>query len=324
MRTRTRRATLRSALRPSSRSRTSSTSVSPPSELAASRRETGELILAFRCDLYSFAALSSESELLPHVQKLLSTMIAEDGSADASRPQFPYTPLTSLYTEGMDVDQIWEQLEMRAEKVVEVLEEVGVLDDLERDDSSLTNEEKLERGMIDSDEEEEDDEDGSEGSEELSFEGMDDLEDSGDSEDEDEEVDGLSGEEDEGDSAEEDDELMDDEGMEDDEDEDEDDDTERRVRDLDASGSSSAGRRSVPPHRHGSPSRNPVRDADQTLYPAHHRTLGHIRPWTTRSSRCMPSTGRRRSSRRSRSRTGSSASTMTTMRRRRRTMMRRT
>ena len=190
------------------------------------------------------------------MHKLLLSLLPEEPSPEAleaaARLEFPPTPLTALYTDGMDVDQIWEQLEMRAAKVVDVLEEVGVLDDLDRDEGSLTNEEKLERGMIDSDDEEEDGE-GSEGSEELSFEGMDDLEDSGDSEEEDGEEleDGLSADEDdeeEGDS-EDDDEMMDDDDEEEDEDDedDEDDDTERRIRDLDASGQSSASRRSVHP-----------------------------------------------------------------------------
>ncbi|KAL7413419.1 U3 small nucleolar ribonucleoprotein complex, subunit Mpp10 [Mrakia frigida] len=198
-------------------------------------------------------ALSTESTLLPHIRTLLLSLLPADLSslpAEAlDRLNFPPTPLTSLYTDGMDVDQIWEQLEMRAGKMVEVLDEVGVLDELDREEGSISNEEREQRGMGPKEDSESD---GEEGSEELSFEGMDELEDSGESESEEEEEEEEEGvsfadeEDDDEDDDDDDEEMMDDEEEEEEEEEDEDDDTERRVTDLDQPGSSSASKRSHP------------------------------------------------------------------------------
>lgn len=182
-------------------------------------------------------ALASETTHLEPLQKFLSSL---NESSEPVEP-FPPTPLDALYTEGMDADQIWEQLELRNVKLVELLEDVGAIHSArvgDEDEGSLTLEEKIERGIVS-------DPEGEEDSEELGFEGIDDMEDSGDSE---------SGSEEEGENGEEDEEMFDEEeeeeGMFDQEDEedeeeeeDEDDDTHKRIQDLDEPGYARASRK---------------------------------------------------------------------------------
>lgn len=70
----------------------------------------------------------------------------------------PYTPLSELTTDGLDVEQIWAQLELRAEGVVKVVKEVGPGEPpVDLDDSDV--------GLED---DEDDDEDGSD--EEMTIE----------------------------------------------------------------------------------------------------------------------------------------------------------
>ncbi|CDZ97200.1 U3 small nucleolar ribonucleoprotein (snoRNP) subunit-Mpp10p [Phaffia rhodozyma] len=187
-------------------------------------------------------ALKSELTHLEPIHKFLASL----NESSAPVEPVPPTPLDGLYTEGMDPDQIWEQLELRNVKLVELLEDVGAVQSGREpgesdDEGSLSLEEKIERGIID-----EDDED-----DELGFDEIDDMEDSGDSEegsdDDEEDEDSEEVEEDGEEQGEED--MFDEEdmeGLEDDdeeEEEDEDDDTHKRIQDLDEPGYARASRK---------------------------------------------------------------------------------
>lgn len=230
-------------------------------------------------------------------------------------------------------EQVWEQLELRAAKLVDVLGQFGILADLDEADEDagggLSREEKLARGIaLDSDEEDEELSD-------SAFDGIDDMSDSeasGSEEvDEDDDESPLSDPDVFDDSAfpsadeEEDDFAGLDYGDEEqvsEEDEDEEDDTHRRITDLDAPGSKRDARRCVPTcaaalHRAGrlpacSPQQlnpfalTPLRAAAR-LIPTRPRHsfrplpipfVGRTRRSMTPSSQSTPSTARPRSSRR--------------------------
>ena len=88
---------------------------------------------------YLYAALNSESQAQPHISALLASfsprkapVTRSQTSANAKRKRSPSppvlknaferTPLTCLYVEGLDKDQIWAQLELRAQNVCKMLE----------------------------------------------------------------------------------------------------------------------------------------------------------------------------------------------------------
>jgi hypothetical protein len=211
-------------------------------------------------------ALDSEPTSLPPLESFLRELVAQNpsSSADDPLPSLPPTPLDALYTADLGPEQVWEQLELRATKLVDVLGQFGILADLdEADDDAgggLSREEKIARGIaLDSDEEDEDDEELSDGA----FDGIDDMSDSeasgsdDDDNDDDDDESPLSDPDAFDDSAfpsadeEEDDFAGLDYGDEQasgaddvsDEEDDEEDDTHRRITDLDAPGSKRDARR---------------------------------------------------------------------------------
>jgi U3 small nucleolar RNA-associated protein MPP10 len=83
-------------------------------------------------------AITSEKTSLPHVIELLSSLTPDTAprtrsqsrgkrkrspSPPPKRPVLQETPLSSLFVDGMTDDQIWEQLDLRAKKLCETLEE---------------------------------------------------------------------------------------------------------------------------------------------------------------------------------------------------------
>jgi U3 small nucleolar RNA-associated protein MPP10 len=89
---------------------------------------------------YLHAALNSESEAQPYISALLASfsprrapVTRSQSSANGKRKRSPSpptvpknafgrTPLTCLYVQGLDKDQIWAQLELRAQSVCKMLE----------------------------------------------------------------------------------------------------------------------------------------------------------------------------------------------------------
>lgn len=84
------------------------------------------------------AAVQSESQSFSHVQALISsihpsnapkTRSQSSGSQKRKRSptpppnlNFQFTPLTSLFVDGMDEEQVWSQLDLRAKHLCQVLE----------------------------------------------------------------------------------------------------------------------------------------------------------------------------------------------------------
>lgn len=167
-------------------------------------------------------AIQSESDAKPHVDKLLASL----GPAEAPKtraqarkrkrtpspaplPVFQTTPLAALYTDGMDEDQIWSQLDLRSKQLCDMLDHVldGELPNDEDDEAEgaegmdLDDEDELDEidaedvvfdeEEDDDDDEEEDDEDEAESSSMGSLaERVQELRDESDGEDE--ETDALS------------------------------------------------------------------------------------------------------------------------------------
>lgn len=205
------------------------------------------------------AALDSEPSSLPPLESFLRELVLQNpsSSSDDALPALPPTPLDSLYTADLAPEQVWEQLELRASKLVDVLGQFGILADLDEADEDagggLSREEKIARGIaLDSDEEEDDDE---EDLSDSAFDGIDDMSDSeasGSEVDDDDDESPLSDPDAFDDSAfpseEEDDfaglDYGDDQAEEEEaSEEDEEDDTHRRITDLDAPGSKRDARR---------------------------------------------------------------------------------
>ena len=87
-----------------------------------------------------YAALNSESQAQPYISALLASfsprrapVTRSQSSANGKRKRSPSppaapkdafgrTPLTCLYVQGLDKDQIWAQLELRAQSVCKMLE----------------------------------------------------------------------------------------------------------------------------------------------------------------------------------------------------------
>jgi len=105
-------------------------------------------------------------------------------SPPAPKVAFERTPLTCLYVQGLDRDQIWAQLELRAQSICKMLEFAldGTEDPAESRITSTTD--NLEQDSQEEEEEEEEDDDDSD----STFEGSDDDSES------DQEVDGSSDE----------------------------------------------------------------------------------------------------------------------------------
>src|SRR4030088_3274440 len=86
------------------------------------------------------AALNSESQAQPYISTLLTSfsprqapVTRSQSSANGKRKRSPSpppapkdafgrTPLTCLYVQGLDKDQIWAQLELRAQSICKMLE----------------------------------------------------------------------------------------------------------------------------------------------------------------------------------------------------------
>lgn len=131
---------------------------------------------------------------------------AEDAPADPA-DLLPYTPLSVLTTDGMDHEQVWAQLELRADGICKIAKEVGSGDqddmdaeDEEDDESELEEDDSQEEMTVDewkqmmadegyeegesASEDEDDDEDSEEGSEDDEELGDDDSPELGDEDDE--------------------------------------------------------------------------------------------------------------------------------------------
>ncbi|KIM85244.1 hypothetical protein PILCRDRAFT_66715 [Piloderma croceum F 1598] len=148
-------------------------------------------------------AIRSEKASLPHVVELLSSLTpdaapqtrsqarAKNGKRKRSpspppkKPILVETPLPSLFVDGMNNDQIWEQLDLRAKKLCETLEEAleGTSKQLEDNEDEVPGGRDLRKVLID----------GEAGLEELdgidwnAEEGFDDDDEDDDDEDEDSE-----------------------------------------------------------------------------------------------------------------------------------------
>ena len=120
------------------------------------------------------SGLSLEATSHPHLHPFLSSIFepptislrsstrtktaAPEPEAPDPKEVLPYTPLSALTTDGMDVEQVWAQLELRAEGVGRVISEMGNQDAEEADEDAGDDSETSS------------DDEGSDGSEEMSVE----------------------------------------------------------------------------------------------------------------------------------------------------------
>lgn len=115
----------------------------------------------------SFEALGSEAHSLPHITELLSSLSpskapqtrSQTRAANAKRkrspspppppPSIQETPLTALFVDGMDEDQIWAQLDLRNKNICEMLEHAleGAGEDGEVEDMSDDRDERLRKAL---------------------------------------------------------------------------------------------------------------------------------------------------------------------------------
>ncbi|KAL1737161.1 Mpp10 protein-domain-containing protein [Schizophyllum commune] len=110
-------------------------------------------------------AMKSEPQAKPHIDKLLATLGPANAPETRSQarkrkrspspapiPTFQTTPLAALYTDGMDDDQVWSQLDLRSKQLCDMLDFVleGELPDTELEDDEPEEEDGME---VDGDEE---------------------------------------------------------------------------------------------------------------------------------------------------------------------------
>ncbi|KAH9835584.1 Mpp10 protein [Rhodofomes roseus] len=130
-----------------------------PQALAAGDNELNVEALKATKYLYDMA-LKSEAQSRGHIAELLSSISPslapqtrsqtaahnQKSSSHEDAPQFESTPLTELFTEGMDDDQIWSQLELRAENVCRALQYAldGMDEGLDGEEEEEDNEEEEE------------------------------------------------------------------------------------------------------------------------------------------------------------------------------------
>ena len=153
-------------------------------------------------------AIQSEKGSLPHIMELISSLApdaapqtrsqsrAQNGkrkrspSLPSRQPVLEETPLPLLFVDGMNDDQIWEQLDLRAKKLCETLEETleGTNNELEDNEDRALDGNHLRKVLIDGDvglELEGMDWNGEEGLEAEDSEGEEDGDDEGDGQGED-------------------------------------------------------------------------------------------------------------------------------------------
>ncbi|KAI5898329.1 Mpp10 protein [Schizophyllum commune H4-8] len=110
-------------------------------------------------------AMKSEPQAKPHIDKLLATLGPANAPETRSQarkrkrspspapiPTFQTTPLAALYTDGMDDDQVWSQLDLRSKQLCDMLDFVleGELPDSELEGDEPDEEDGME---VDGDEE---------------------------------------------------------------------------------------------------------------------------------------------------------------------------
>jgi U3 small nucleolar RNA-associated protein MPP10 len=127
-------------------------------------------------------AVASESRAERHLQDILIAVNEIPGPTTRSKstnrrskepspspaPQpatFTQTPLQSLYLEGMTMDQIWEQLELRTKTVCDVLSQIVMAED----DEDIEMDPRLAAAMNGLEDDEDEDED-AEGDEDMGWE----------------------------------------------------------------------------------------------------------------------------------------------------------
>jgi U3 small nucleolar RNA-associated protein MPP10 len=139
----------------------------------------GALIASWRHRLktpdYLYAALNSESQAQPHISALLASFSPRQAPVTRSQTSaigkrkrspspppapkdaFERTPLTCLYVQDLDKDQIWAQLELRAQNVCKMLD--YALDGTEKptENGITSNADNLEEDSSEEEEEEDDD-----------------------------------------------------------------------------------------------------------------------------------------------------------------------
>lgn len=129
-----------------------------PETLAAGSQDIR--LAALQATKYVFdLALRTEAESLRHITSLLSGLSPAEAPRTRSQgkrkrspspthtaPSLQPTPLTSLYVEGLDEDQVWAQLELRHKSLCQTLESV-----LETGEEEVTDESPKKKRALDDD-----------------------------------------------------------------------------------------------------------------------------------------------------------------------------